>query len=228
MIATRSPGNTPLDPDELDGLIPDLSLKRELDEFERNNILDGYNWALSPRRLRFRDPLREPYVRELHRRMFDQTWEWAGRYRNTEKKIGALVHEIRSSIPVLLGDAQYWHANKTYAIDEVAVRVHNRLVWIHPFPNGNGSHARLLADVVAVKYGSTPLTWGRIDIAAIGPAREAYLAALRIADNNEFQDLLAFARASMVHSRVSPASWYLRFPFKKPAGRIFALGPTVP
>jgi Fic-DOC domain mobile mystery protein B len=160
--------------------------------------------------------------------MFDQTWEWAGRYRNSEKKIGVLVHEIRSSIPVLLADAQYWHANKTYAIDEVAVRVHNRLVWIHPFPNGNGSHARLLADVVAVKYGSTPLTWGRIDIAAMGPAREAYLAALRIADNNEFQDLLAFARASMVHSRVSPASWHLRFPFKKPAGRIFALGPTVP
>ena len=68
-------------------------------------------------------------------------------------------------------------------------------MWIHPFPNGNGRHARLLADVVAVKYGSTPFTWGRNDIAAIGPTREAYLAALRTADNNDFQDLLAFARA---------------------------------
>ena len=98
----QGPRNAPIDPDELDGLIPDLSLKRELDEFERKNILDGYNWALSPRRLRFRDPLTEPYVRELHRRMFDQTWKWAGRYRNTEKKIGVLVHEIRNNIPMLL------------------------------------------------------------------------------------------------------------------------------
>lgn len=189
------PGNTPLDPDELEGLIPDLSLKRELDEFERKNILDGYNWALSPRRLIIRDPLTEPYIRELHKRMFDQTWEWAGRYRNTEKKIGVLVHEIRDRVPAVLGDAQYWLANKTYPIDEIAVRVHHRIVWIHPFPNGNGRHARLLADVIAVKYDSTAFTWGRNDIATIGPTREAYITTLRTADNGDIRDLLAFARS---------------------------------
>src|SRR5271155_1379012 len=122
------PGNTPINPDELEGLIPDLSLKRELDEFERNNILDGYNWALSPRRLRSRDPLTEPYIRELHKKMFDQTWEWAGIYRWTEKNIGCLVHEIRDRIPALLGNASYWIEHQTFSVDEIAVRTHHEIV----------------------------------------------------------------------------------------------------
>ena len=116
-------GNTPIDPDEMAGLIPDISLKQELNEYERKNILEAHKWAMHPRRLRFRDPLTESYLRDLHRRMFDETWKWAGRYRETEKQIGVLVHEIRNRIPVLLGDARYWLDHETYPPDEIAVRV---------------------------------------------------------------------------------------------------------
>jgi fido (protein-threonine AMPylation protein) len=71
-------GNTPLSPDEQDDLIPDLTTKEELNEWERQNILEASEWALDPRNLNRQDPFSEAYVRELHLRMFDQTWKWAG------------------------------------------------------------------------------------------------------------------------------------------------------
>ena len=191
-----SPGNTPLDPEELALLIPSLSTKGELDEWERRNIMDANEWALDLRRLRTKDPLTEPYLRELHRRMFDRTWKWAGTYRSTEKNIGVLVHEIRNRVPALLGDARYWVENGTYSADEIAIRFHHQLVGvIHPFPNGNGRHARLHADVIAVKLGRVEFTWGRNDILDAGPARESYLRVLRAADRGDIGPLLGFARS---------------------------------
>src|ERR1700675_748119 len=89
----HAPGNTPLDANEQAQLIPNLASKAELNEWERQNILEAYNWALSSRVLKRRDPLIEPYIRELHKRMFDQTWKWAGKYRTSNKNLGAPFHE---------------------------------------------------------------------------------------------------------------------------------------
>jgi len=190
------PGNTPIDRDELEGLIPNLSLKRELDEYERLNFLEGHKWAMSARVMKTRDPLSEAYVRILHQKMFDQTWKWAGIYRWSEKNIGCLVHEIRDRIPALIENARYWVEHHTFPVDEIAVRTHHETVGrIHAFPNGNGRHARLWADVIAVKHGSTAFTWGLNSIAAIGPTRDAYFKSLKIADDGDIRDLLAFARS---------------------------------
>jgi Fic-DOC domain mobile mystery protein B len=166
-----------------------------LNEFERLNILEATKWAFSNRVLANSDPFSEPYVRELHRRVFDNTWRWAGRYRSTEKNLGVLVHEIRNRIPALLGDAKYWVDNQTHAVDEIAIRVHHGLTAIHPFPNGNGRHARLLADVIAVKLKRSEFSWGTKDMVSVGPAREAYIKALRKADNGDLLDLLTFSRS---------------------------------
>src|ERR1700731_1540399 len=174
-----SPGNTPLDTEELEQLIPSLATKGELDEWERKNILEANEWALKERTLKREDPLTEAYLRELHKRMFDQTWKWAGQYRNTEKNFGCLVPEIRDRIGTLLDDARYWFEHNTFSVDERAIRIHHRLVGsIHPFPNGNGRHARLLADVVAVKFGQPEFSWGSNDIVAEGTTRAGYLEAL--------------------------------------------------
>ena len=105
---TEGEGNTPLSADERADLIPNLANQEELNEWERQNILEAYAWALAPNNLRRRDPLVESYVRDLHRRMFDQTWRWAGAYRTTEKNIGVPHHEIRERLAALLGDARYW------------------------------------------------------------------------------------------------------------------------
>ena len=197
-IFTAGDGNTPLSPEEQADLIPNLATKEELNEFERANILVAYDWALAPRNLRRQDPLTEPYLRDLHRRMFDQTWKWAGLYRTTEKNIGVPHHQIRDALGALLGDARYWLEHQTFPPDETAIRFHHRLVSIHPFANGNGRHARMIADVVAVKYGRAEFTWGASkDLTAQGDARSRYLAALRALDENEndVKPLLDFARS---------------------------------
>jgi Fic-DOC domain mobile mystery protein B len=193
----QAPGNTPLTPDELAGLRPSLATKRELDQFERSNILEAYRWAFHPRALKREDPFIEPYLRELHRRMFDETWAWAGKYRKTDKNLGAPFHQVMNGIAAVLGDVHYWLENKTFDIEEIAIRYHHRLVWIHPFPNGNGRHARLLADVIAVKNGRERFTWGLKQFKEIGPARTEYIHCLRAADanNDDIRGLLKFARS---------------------------------
>lgn len=125
--------------------------------------------------------------------MFDQTWKWAGEYRRSEKSIGIPFHEIRERLRALFGDVRYWIENNTYPTDEIAVRFHHRLVLIHPFPNGNGRHARLIADVIAMKLGRPEFTWGSAHLVKEGEARTRYLEAIRAADNGDTQPLLAFA-----------------------------------
>jgi Fic-DOC domain mobile mystery protein B len=194
-IFTTGDGNTPLSPEEQDDLIPDLSTKEELNEWERQNILEAYGWALDLKNLRLQDPLTEPYVRELHLRMFDQTWKWAGIYRSTEKNIGIPHYQIREALAALLGDARYWVEHQTFEADELAVRFHHRLVSIHPFANGNGRHSRLIADVLVQRQGRPVFTWGGADIVRAGDFRRSYIDALRAADKNNMQPLLTFARS---------------------------------
>jgi Fic-DOC domain mobile mystery protein B len=188
-------GNTPLSPEEQNDLIPDLTTREELNEWERQNILEAYAWGFDPRNLRRQDPLTEAYLRELHRRMFDQTWKWAGLYRSSEKNLGIAHYLIRDSLAALLGDARYWLQHKTFLQDEIAIRFHHRLVWIHPFPNGNGRHARIMADVLIQAQGSHAFTWGGGDMAQPGNFRSRYIHALRAADHGDIGPILKFARS---------------------------------
>jgi Fic-DOC domain mobile mystery protein B len=194
-LFTTGDGNTPLSPEEQEELIPDLTTKEELNEWERQNILEAYVWAFGPRNLNRQDPFAEAYVRELHRRMFDQTYTWAGTYRTTEKSIGIPHYQIREALAGLLGDARNWVEHQTYEPDELAIRFHHRLVWINPFANGNGRHARLVADVISRKQGRPVFTWGGADIVRAGDYRRTYIDALRAADRNDIQPLLTFARS---------------------------------
>jgi Fic-DOC domain mobile mystery protein B len=189
------PGTTPLSPDEQKGLIPSLVTQDELNQWERENIIAARAWALSRRRLQSSDLFTEAYVRELHRRMFSETWKWAGAYRRGAKNLGVPAHEIRDRIALLLGNVQFWIEHHTYDVDEIAVRGHHQLVVIHPFANGNGRHARLYADVIAAKFGRDEFSWGRETMIAAGTVREAYLQALRAADRHEMLELLKFARS---------------------------------
>ena len=193
-LFTTGDGNTPLSPEEQADLMPNLATKEELNEWERQNILEAYTWALEPKRISRQDPLTEPYVRELHLRMFDQTWKWAGMYRTTEKNIGIPHYQIRDSLAALLGDVRYWLEYRTLVPDEIAIRFHHRLVFIHPFANGNGRHARLMADVLAQRQNRPIFTWGGADVAQAGDFRRSYLEALRAADKNDMRPLMAFAR----------------------------------
>ena len=191
-------GNTPIRAEEAEQLIPRISTIGELNEYEAVNILRAREWAFGSRTINSTDPLEEPYIRKLHRRMFDNVWKWAGTYRLTERNIGCDPKEIMQRIPQLLANARYWLENKTFAMDEALLRFHHQLTRIHPFANGNGRHARMIVDLVAVKYGQAEFTWGAgKDLFAAGDARTRYLAALRALDANEndVKPLLEFARS---------------------------------
>jgi Fic-DOC domain mobile mystery protein B len=187
-------GNTPLSPEELADLIPNLATKEELNEWERENILRGREWAASERTSSV-DVISDQYIRKLHQKMFSETWKWAGQYRHTEKNIGVPVHQIRERLVALFGDAHYWIQNNTYSVDEIAVRLHHRLVFIHPFPNGNGRHARLIADALLMKLGRPEFTWGSATLVEQGEARKRYLETIKAADDGDIQPLLNFARS---------------------------------
>ena len=191
-------GNTPIRAEEAEQLVPRISTIGELNEYEAVNILHAREWALESRTMKTTDPLEEPYVRELHSRMFGNVWKWAGTYRKTERNIGCDPKEIVQRIPQLLANTRYWLKNKTFSTDEALLRFHHRLTTIHPFANGNGRHARLIADIVALKYGQSEFTWGAgKDLVTEGDARTKYLVALRALDANEndVKLLLDFARS---------------------------------
>lgn len=194
MIFEYQPGQSPIDAAEAEALIPPLKTQGELNEWEEENILSATNWALSDRVLKRTDPLTEDYLFELHRRMFDQTWRWAGKTRTTDKNIGVSFFKIRTELRQLLDDVRYWRDNKTFEPDEAAIRFHHRLVTIHLFPNGNGRHARLVADVLARNLGRPIFTWGRTNLVSEKDARARYLSALKSADSGDYGPLLKFGR----------------------------------
>jgi len=189
-------GATPLDPDESEGLIPGHVVTRaELNEAEEANIARGFAWAV--RAIRSRSVLSDEFAYELHRRMFDRVWEWAGTTRRTNKNIGIDKFMIRVAVRDLMEDAEVWNTQQVYPSDEIAVRLHHRLVAIHPFPNGNGRHSRLMADLFLLQAGIRPLPWGkgRGSLVSTGELRSTYISALQAADAGNIAPLLAFAHS---------------------------------
>lgn len=190
---SHAPGATPLDPNELDGLLPShVRTQEELNEWEQANIGRALSWLVSAR---MQDVLSESFVRELHKRMFNDTWRWAGTFRSSERNLGVAPEQIAPKLRDLLDDMRYWLAHGTYPLDEAAVRFHHRLVSIHCFANGNGRHARLQTDLLLRANGATVFTWGEADLVHAGAARERYLEALRAADAGDCSALLQFARS---------------------------------
>jgi Fic-DOC domain mobile mystery protein B len=192
LIDTGDEAATPLTPEERDALIPTyITLRRELNEVEQVGIADADRWAFS----RKRDVLDEGFLRELHRRMFDGVWRWAGQFRTTPRNLGVDAWKIAPDLRQLLDDVRYWVTHETYPPDEIAVRFKHKLVWIHAFPNGNGRHSRLAGDLLAVQLGRERFTWGSGNLVAIDELRQAYIDALHAADAHDIEPLLAFARS---------------------------------
>lgn len=189
-------GQTPLDPNEIDGLlIPSISTREDLDEFEQQNIEQAILWSLG---LSFKKEkiFTEEFIRKVHKQMFNGVWAWAGEFRKTNKNLGVDKWQIATDLKCLIDDTLYWIINGTYAPDEIAIRFKHRLVSIHCFSNGNGRHSRLMADIIADKIFKRPVfTWGSENRAELGKVRQSYLNAIKVADQGDIQLLLAFSRS---------------------------------
>jgi Fic-DOC domain mobile mystery protein B len=195
MIFNYAPGATPLDPDEANGLIPKhITTQGQLNEWEQMNILDAEKWLRS-QRFNIIQISTNAFIKKLHQRMFDQTWRWAGQFRKSNKNIGVDWLHIPVNLKILMDDLCYQLENNIYPLDELAVRFHHRLVVIHPFANGNGRHARLMADILLLSQNKTRFSWGNAgNFSEPSTIRKEYIHALRTADKGNYTLLIDFVR----------------------------------
>lgn len=194
-LGGAAPGQTPLDSDEAEQLIPSwISTRGDLDSAEQENIAKAVESTLGAR-LSPTHVLDERFLRRLHDRMFGEVWRWAGSYRTSARNIGVDAWMISEEIGVLLADARYWVEHETYPHDELAIRFHHRLVSIHPFPNGNGRHGRLAADLLVHSLGAPAFTWAIDREDDPEELRAEYIAAILSADAGDIGPLQVFARS---------------------------------
>ena len=187
-------GATPLDQDETAGLrLTHITTREELNIFEQENIQQAIAWAFTGRKV---DILSEAFIRQLHKRMLSDVWKWAGQYRTSNKNIGVPRERIGIELRKLIDDVKFWIEKETFSPDEIAARFHHRLVLIHPFANGNGRHARLMADLLLEKkWGHPSFSWGGASLEKEGDVRSRYIAALRAADRDDYSLLMQFVRS---------------------------------
>ena len=192
---TYGVGQTPMDEDERDGLRDKtIQSQDELDEREQGNIINARQWVsgISPD---LDEILSEEFLKRVHKKMFDDVWKWAGKYRTSNKNLGVDKFEITIELRKVFDDCRFWINNKSFSEDEIAVRFKHRIVVAHPFANGNGRHSRLMGDILINKYFKLSVfSWSGGSFIATAEARKLYLTALRKADSGSYDELARFAR----------------------------------
>jgi len=188
-------GQTPLDEDEKEGLkIKTITTQGELDEFEQLNIEKAVEWTIHSN-LKPNKILTEEFVKDLHRRMYGDVWKWAGEFRRTEKNIGIPWTQIGVRLKTLLDDTKHWIENETYSADEIAIRFKHRIVSIYCFPNGNGRHSRMMADIIMESiFKGEIFTWHQSNMVRADETKKKYIDSLKEADNGNINPLIEFAK----------------------------------
>jgi len=188
-------GQTPLCEEEKEGLlIKSITTRGELDELEQLNIEKAVEWTLE-NKFSKEKILSEEFIKLVHKKMLGDVWEWAGKFRKSEKNIGVDWIRIGVELRMLLDDTKYWIENNTYSSDEIAIRFKHRLVNIHCFPNGNGRHSRLMADIIIESvFGMKVFTWNNSNLIKPDNLRKEYIDSIKQADNGSIEPLLKFAR----------------------------------
>tara|TARA_R110002095_G_scaffold80982_3_gene70260 strand:+ start:919 stop:1500 length:582 start_codon:yes stop_codon:yes gene_type:complete len=187
-ITSYDKASTSLTHEEFDDLkLSYITTKDDLNEAEQSNILGAKRWAFR----RKRNVLDEKFLKSLHKKMFCEVWKWAGIYRKSGKTIGVDAYKISTDLNALLSDISFWVERKTYPMVEIAARFHHKLVYIHPFPNGNGRFSRLATDLFLKQYNEAPFSWGA-NLSPPEKRRKEYISALQAADDHDIDPLINF------------------------------------
>ena len=121
--------------------------------------------------------------------MFGRVWAWAGKPRTCDLNIGVPAYEVEAAVSGLVADVEYWGKGPSSLIEDAAL-LHYRAVKIHPFLNGNGRWARMLANVWRRRHGASPIMWPEPQIGEVSPIRAEYIAAIQAADGLEYRHLV--------------------------------------
>lgn len=188
-------GQTPLDEDEKDGLlVKTITTHGELNEHEQLNIEKAIEWTIK-KKIKQDRILSEEFIKTLHKKMLGDVWSWAGEFRKSEKNIGVSWIKIGIELKILLDDTKYWIKHKTYPNEGIAIRFKHRLVNIHCFPNGNGRHSRMMADIIMESiFGEAPFSWNQSNMVKADQTRKNYISAIREGDNGNITPLINFAK----------------------------------
>lgn len=182
------PGETPID--DISGLkISGVATRSELNRIEAENIRKAVVKYLAARPTRRTARFDLAWVLKLHREMFGDVWTWAGTVRTGVTKIGVAPDQIEVGLTGLLDDLALWEQQGDGELDQ-AVMLHHRAVQIHPFQNGNGRWARLLANIRLRSVGHQLTAWPEETIGAESVIRDEYLTAIRAADKGDYAALL--------------------------------------
>lgn len=168
----------------------------DINQAELVGIVEATDWANKARL----DPKEVKFWQRLHQHMFGQVWDWAGEWRQHEPNIGVPPHDIQPKLKVLQDDLAYWVSDKCdMTALELVARFHHRLVFIHPFSNGNGRWGRLMTDVLLTReLGLSPLTWAAGGDDLRDPEsveRKKYITAIKAADTGDFTPRMEYLSA---------------------------------
>ncbi|MEM0517351.1 MULTISPECIES: mobile mystery protein B [Aequorivita] len=186
---------TPLDEEEKEGLkIKSITTQKELDQFEQLNIEKAVEWTIHAN-LKPEKILTEKFIKDFHKRMYGDVWKWAGEFRKTDKNIGIHWSQIGVELKKLIDDTKYWIKNKTYSPEEIAIRFKHRIVSIYCFPNGNGRHSRMMADIIIESiFKKDIFSWHNSNMTSVDDTRKKYITALQAADDGNIKPLIKFSK----------------------------------
>lgn len=189
-------GQTLISVDWKQDLIPAVEYFWELNEHEAKNVDLAIEKYVFGRRIKWNvaDP---EFLKKLHKDMFSSVWKWAGKYRTIDTSIGVSYFRVPVETQKACDDLKFWIKKKIYDPIEIAVRFHHRLVSVHLFVNGNGRHARIIADIIMRQFNLEPLKWGSdMHISEGITIRKQYIDAIKKADKKNFFPLIKFALGS--------------------------------
>jgi len=189
-------GQTPLNEEEKEGLkIKSITTQGELDEFEQLNIEKAVEWTIHTN-LKSEKIVTEKFIKDLHKKMYGDVWKWAGEFRKSNKNIGINWTQIAIELKNLIDDTNYWIEHNIYPPEEIAIRFKHKIVSIHCFPNGNGRHSRMMADIIMeFIFNGELFSWQNSTLVKADQTRKEYIYALRKADNGNINPLIVFAKS---------------------------------
>lgn len=194
-------GATPIE--DISGLIPGwVRTQEDLNLVEAENISQAMLKYLSGAISFPPKWFTVSFLQKIHREMLGDVWDWAGKFRTTGTMPGVDPYRIRNDLEALCSEVAFWF---TGAVDltllEQAAKLHHQLVYIHPFPNGNGRFSRLISDRFLKFWKLSSPKWP-IDIGNDGEHRKRYIDALRSADKGDLEPLIHYMQ---IHGAQDPA-----------------------
>jgi cell filamentation protein len=142
---------------------------------------------------------------DLHVLWLGPIYPWAGQYRSVDIGKGGFQFAHARLVPGLMAElgrsALKKHTPCRPASDAALAlalaEVHAELILVHPFRDGNGRLARLLAVLMALQSGLPPLDFSPM----LGQGRRVYIGGIHAAMGRDYRPLAAVFEKIIVRSR---------------------------